>query len=125
MYFNIFKTIVFTVCLILSIYQSYDLYEEYKNYQTVITVDISKQKEIEYPGVAICESNHFVNIFGRLPSPVQKGLWIRAKQKDANQFHKMFNGSVTRDHFYHFFIDDHLNGKDSSGPIDDGFIKCA
>ena len=124
MYFKIFKTIVFTVCLILFIYQSYDLYKDYTNYQTVITVDISKQKEIEYPGVAICERNHFVNIFGRLPFPVQKGLWIRAKQKDVNQFYKMFNGSVSRHHFYHFFIGHHLNGKDSFGPIDDGFVKC-
>lgn len=124
MYFKIFKTIVFTVCLILLICQSYHLYKEYKNYETVVTVDISKQKEIEYPGVAICESNHFVNISDHLPSPVQKGLWIRAKQKDATQFYNMFNGSVSADNFHNFFIGDNLTGKDSFGPINDGFIKC-
>ena len=124
---EILKKFVFTICLIGLIFESYVLYKDYQNYQTVVTVNIEKQSVVDYPGVSICESNHFINV--RMNSilqsfPIPKGIWITAKQRDPFAFDQIINGEIEHEKFLRFFLSEDLISKDVFGPIDDGFITC-
>ena len=103
---KIVKKFVFTICLIGLVCESYELYKDYRNDQTVVTVNIKKQSVVDYPGVSICESNHFINV--RVNStlqsfPIPKGIWITAKQRDSFAFHEIINCEIEHKKILTFF----------------------
>ena len=125
---KLLKAAVFAGCLIALIIESYNLFKEYLEYQTVVTVNITRQSVVSFPGVSICESNRFINLkegnlFNQPNLPVQKGLWIKAKQKNVD-FTMIMNGSIEDGDYLSYFMDFDIPIKESVGPLDDGFIIC-
>ena len=109
------KAAVFAGCLIALTNESYDLYKEYRRYQTVVTVNITHQSVVSFPGLSICESNHFINLkegnrFNHSKLPVQKGLWIKAKQKNVD-FHMIMNESIDGSDYFSYFMDFDISAK--------------
>ena len=128
MNFKFIKCIVFSGCLIALTTESFELYKDYNNYQTVVSVNMSRQKIVEYPGVSVCESHHLVKLnqdfLGYPTFPIQKGLWIKAKRRDAQKLYKLAHQVISNDDFLEFFLQGNMLAKDSFGPIDDQFITC-
>ena len=125
---RLIKWFVFSGCLIALTIESLEMYKDYNNYRTVVSVNISKQRTVEYPGVSVCESHHMIQLeqdFLSYPTfPIQKGLWFKAKQRDAQKLYKMVNQVISNDDFLAFFLQDNMLAKDSFGPIDGDFITC-
>ena len=125
---KIFKPIVFAICLTFLTLESYELVKDYNNRHTVVTVNIEKQSVIEYPGVSVYETNHFLNLtqefWGFSKALISNGLWIRAKQRNSKIFDKIVNNPMDYLFYAKFFLHDKLQVKDVFGPIDDGFITC-
>ena len=130
MNFRFIKGFVFVGCLIALLSESLDLYKDYKSYQTVVSVNIGKQRIIEYPGVSVCESHHLVQMkdsfFGYPKLPIQQGVWIKAKQKNAQRLYEMVNEGAEYNDLLSFFFEvlNNTLAKDAFGPIDDDFITC-
>ena len=125
---EIFKPIVFAICLTFLTLESYELVKDYNNHHTVVTVNIEKQSVVEYPGVSVCEINHFLNlrqqVFDFSKAPVAKGLWIRAKRRNSKIFDKIVNNPMDYLFYAKFFLHGKIKATDVFGPIDDGFITC-
>ena len=62
--FKILRGAVWFGCFIALTIETYNLYKDYKDYQTVVTVNITRQSVVNFPGIAICESHHFIKIKG-------------------------------------------------------------
>ena len=124
---KIFRGVVWFGCLIALTIETYNLYNDYFDYQTVVTVNITRQSVVNYPGIAICESHHFIkvkgNMFNNTSLSVPKGVWIKAKQKYPN-FQKLFNKTVDDSVYISSFMEDKILTKEIFGPFDDGFITC-
>ena len=125
--FKILRGAVWFVCFIALTIETYNLYKDYNDYQTVVTVNITRQSVVNFPGIAICESHHFVKIKGDMLNhtsfPVPKGVWIKAKQKYPN-FQKLFNKTIDDIVYIRLFMEDQILAKEAFGPFDDGFITC-
>lgn len=125
---KIFKPIVFAICLTFLTLESYELVKDYKNHETIVTVNIEKQSLVEYPGVSVCEINHFLNLkqpfMESSRASVSKGLWIRAKQRNSRIFDKIVNNTMDYLFYAEFFLHGQIFVKQVFGPIHDGFITC-
>ena len=134
MNFRFIKGFIFVGCLITLLIESFGLYKDYENYQTVVSVNIGKQRIVEYPGVSpdvsLCESHHVVQMkdaFMGFPKlSIQKGLWIKAKQKNAHRLYEMVNEGIYFDDLIDFFFEviNNTKAKDAFGPIDDNSLTC-
>lgn len=124
------KRLVFILCSCALLYQSINLYIDYKKYQTIVTVNIDKEKFIEFPGVSLCFSNPFVNltkqteVYKLTKMPIPKGIWRRAKHKDPQGFYQLVSKGNTWDATAKFFLNQTLFMKDAFGDPNDELIDC-